>query len=194
MSGNHGGARSGSGRKPKGPFLHGSVDGPQILSTLTVLSTSIASDRITSFFGAAGRVSADNTQSGSLDLSRSAVSGIVPFGSTSGSGQSTAIEPNVDVDMSDSMSVLTGPLNQDQSFQQLVSASGPSELTPQDQDSRIGISRQVIITDHVPKQMKGHNTHPTVPSKVSKNAEVFGSFHTQDEALSQAPTHPPFRW
>ena len=85
MSGNHGGARSGSGRKPKGPFLHGSADGPQILSALTVPSTSGTSGRITSFFGATGSVSADNTQTGSLDLSRSDVSGIV----FSSSGAST---------------------------------------------------------------------------------------------------------
>ena len=88
MPGNHGGGRSGSGRKPKGPFLHGSADGPQILSTLTVPSTSSTSNRITSFFGPAGSVSADNTQTGSLDLthlSSSDVSSIV----FSSSGAST---------------------------------------------------------------------------------------------------------
>ena len=70
MPGNHGEAHSGSGRKPKGPLVHGSADGPQILSTLTVPSTSSKSDRITSFFGPAGSVSVDNIQTGSLDLSR----------------------------------------------------------------------------------------------------------------------------
>jgi hypothetical protein len=78
MPGNHGGARSGSGRKPKGPFLHGSADGPQILSTLTVPSTSSTSNRITSFFGPAGSVSVDNIQTGSSDFSESNISGIVP--------------------------------------------------------------------------------------------------------------------
>ena len=81
MSGKHGGARPGSSRKPKGPFLHGSAVGPQILPALTVPSTSDTSDRITSFFGAAGSVSVDNTQTGPSDLSGCAVSGIVPFSS-----------------------------------------------------------------------------------------------------------------
>jgi hypothetical protein len=81
MPGKHGGACAGSGRRPEGPFLHGSADGPQILSALTVLSISSTSDRVTFFFAPAGNVSVDNTQTRSPDLGGSAVSGIVPSGS-----------------------------------------------------------------------------------------------------------------